>query len=705
MEHLLEQLQPEDAAEASDQGLKRKRSISEDTSDQLEKPAKVTPPSSDSPKVVRYHGSSSGYYLVSNILSKEDAASEKAEKELTIASTHGLVRMRKMTVYDDDMVVMRDKTEAEHKSQLAVDSSEQDIAPRPVIEALVHSYFRFEHPTLPILDKTEFLNAFEGRTEHPPPPLLTYAICAHTCFTLLIDDTLFKNAGVDRDEVFHALLERSSELIRQEYLTPRLATIQALMLLCGHPTFSTDTYRNWIRAGMAVRMAQDLGLHRTLVVMPVSERKLQLLKRLWYSVYITDRWCCAAMGRPLAIADSDCDIDLPQSTFENEDHTIFVNFVKLSSILGEVLRRIYSPKAKSIGYKSTAMQRTVRNIQRMLTEWFEKLPENCKANPESFATARSKLRDGGSLTVCYHAVTILLHRPFIVLENDASAADIYEEAAQRCRTAAKLTIDIARHMSTLDIVHFGWNFAAYSVFQAILIHVYNTTSSDPEIARNAREYVQISMDECLTPLSKDIPHAPPAKPFIQNLLKLTESKAEEDRAKRNAERRTDQASSSNHHQTAAASPMSVHQIVSGLDSGFSVDTHTPVPPTSSSYNVNLHQATWQQLFSTAGTPFSDNNSGIDLQAVITSLQGEVCSVSEIGLFIAHQSLGLENPGFPMSEQQKKAVSCDYKPLQECLAKNNNDRAKCMKEWDEFQRACREKKQLANDTTECEACKR
>ncbi|OAD73453.1 fungal-specific transcription factor, partial [Phycomyces blakesleeanus NRRL 1555(-)] len=71
-------------------------------------------------------------------------------------------------------------------------------------------------------------------------------------------------------------------------------------------------------------------------------------KRLWYSVYVTDRWCCAVMGRPLAIADSDCDIDLPRlygSTDERKnkmDYVLFVNFVKLSGILGEVLRRIYS---------------------------------------------------------------------------------------------------------------------------------------------------------------------------------------------------------------------------------------------------------------------------------------------------------------------------------------------------------------------------
>ncbi|KAF1801134.1 hypothetical protein V8B55DRAFT_1529337 [Mucor lusitanicus] len=56
------------------------------------------------------------------------------------------------------------------------------------------------------------------------------------------------------------------------------------------------------------------------------------------------------------------------------------------------------------------------------------------------------------------------------------------------------------------------------------------------------------------------------------------------------------------------------------------------------------------------------------------------------------------------EAGKKAESCDYTPLKACLDKNNNDRSKCLKEWDEFQKACREKKQKANDNSECVACK-
>lgn len=382
------------------------------------------------------------------------------------------------------------------------------------------------------------MDAFEGETTPPPAPLLTYAICAYACFLLKTDDPIFKKAGVERDYVFQTLLERTAVLVRKEYLKPRIVTIQALVLLCLHPTYSTSSYRNWILAGMAVRMAQDLGLHRTLTAVEVSSEFRERRKRLFFSCYVNDRWICAVMGRPMAIADSDCDVDLPliHGPGGNEDLTMFVNFVKLSGILGEVLRRIYSPKAKMYGYKTKCMEQTVWSLQKMLEEWFHNVPDGYKItendlnemriNANVFSSESKKLIEGGPLTVCYHAVVLLLHRPFIVLEhNDSNMSPSMTRAIELCTQAAKLAIDVARTIPYMAIVKFGWNFAgkrekknrnqidsnltatllAYSVFQATLIHVYNCTSSNPTIAKEAKQYVTIGTDECLAPLGKDIP--------------------------------------------------------------------------------------------------------------------------------------------------------------------------------------------------------
>lgn len=174
------------------------------------------------------------------------------------------------------------------------------------------------------------------------------------------------------------------------------------------------------------------------------------------------------MGRPLAIADSDCDIDLPevQGSCDYEDHTIFVNFIKLSGILGEVLRRVYSPKAKASGYKASVMEPTVSSLRKMLEDWFAQLPDDCRMSaqdlevirrePERFAGSK-KVTQGGPLTVCYHTVTLLLHRPFIVAEDEKT--ELYSAAIEKCLSAAKMAVDIARVVPTTNIARFGWNFS------------------------------------------------------------------------------------------------------------------------------------------------------------------------------------------------------------------------------------------------------
>lgn len=340
------------------------------------------------------------------------------------------------------------------------------------------------------------------------------------------------------------------------------------------------------------------------------------------------------MGRPLAIADSDCDVDLPliSGPDQKEDLTMFVNFVKLSGILGEVLRRIYSPKAKLNGYKTKAMEQTVWSLQKMLEEWFANVPDGYKIteqdlldirlNPQMYANTR-KVTEGGPMTVCYHAVVLLLHRPFIVLEKAEDDMPSLSRASELCTQAAKLAIDVARAIPYMTIAKFGWNFAAYSVFQAALIHVYNCTSKDPSIAAKAREYVDICTNECLAPLSKDIPAGPALIPFLQTLSNLLKSDDS------NIVINDDSATRPQQQNDQGRNQRPVSQKNSDNNSGNSFHQDTLPRADAGSWLLNgginggpaLSQAAWQQLFSTAGTPFSNNdsvNKGFDVQGTYTS---------------------------------------------------------------------------------------
>jgi hypothetical protein len=326
------------------------------------------------------------------------------------------------------------------------------------------------------------------------------------------------------------------------------------------------------------------------------------------------------MGRPLAIADSDCDVDLPLivGSDDNKDYTLFVNFVKLSGILGEVLRRIYSPKAKSNGYQTKAMENTVYSIQHMLDDWFASVPSEYKLteqdindisrDPTLYMNTK-KVSEGGPLTVCYHAVVLLLHRPFIV-SNDHG----FTLAKQFCSKTAKAAIDVARIIPHIMVSKFGWNFAVYATYQAALIHVYNCTDSDPAIASFAREYVRICTDECLQPLARDIPIGPPMVPFLKTLLDLIEN--------------SNHANNDTETNAAPAAPSDImtqpsFPIVTAPSMESNFQNQTPLAPNNKMPDVdswllngtegNLSQAAWQQLFSMAGTPFSESNNRTEAQ--------------------------------------------------------------------------------------------
>lgn len=355
--------------------------------------------------------------------------------------------------------------------------------------------------------------------------------------------------------------------------------------------------------------------------MEVSDDFKERRKKLWYSAYITDRWCCAVMGRPLAIADSDCDVDLPLITGSdnNADLTMFVNFVKLSGILGEVLRRIYSPKAKLNGYKTKAMEQTVWSLHKMLEEWFNNVPNEYKItehdlldmrlSPNLFAGTK-KVMEGGPLTVCYHAVVLLLHRPFIVLDIDENDLPSLKRGSELCNQAAKAAVDVARAIPYMAIAKFGWNFAVYSVFQAALIHVYNCTSKDSVVSQEAKHYVNICVNECLGPLSNDIPAGPPLIPFIQTLSNLLKADENLSGPEQQPQPMNNQAQPPQQPQPQQPMPTPA----------FSQQNEEPENRSWLLYGNNgnpaLNQAAWQQLFSTAGTPFTGNDSvnrGFDVQ--------------------------------------------------------------------------------------------
>src|ERR1044072_8680152 len=89
--------------------------------------------------------------------------------------------------------------------------------------------------------------------------------------------------------------------------------------------------RAWMFSGMAVRMAQELGLHKVDEVSSESKSsksnidgdliQREIKRRTFWTCFLLDRFSACALGRPTLIDEDDCDVRLPCSelTWNQED--------------------------------------------------------------------------------------------------------------------------------------------------------------------------------------------------------------------------------------------------------------------------------------------------------------------------------------------------------------------------------------------------
>lgn len=132
-------------------------------------------------------------------------------------------------------------------------------------------------------------------------------------------------------------MEDAKVILDNSYAQSRPATCQALLLLGYREVGIGAMAQAWLYIGMAVRMAQDLGLHKnadkwsnTGKVL-FNDAELQERRRIWYGCVIMDKYISAYIGwffcrpswcyiftifpgRPVAIFENDFDTELPSVT-------------------------------------------------------------------------------------------------------------------------------------------------------------------------------------------------------------------------------------------------------------------------------------------------------------------------------------------------------------------------------------------------------
>ncbi|KAH9828402.1 Fungal trans-domain-containing protein [Teratosphaeria destructans] len=214
----------------------------------------------------------------------------------------------------------------------------------PLHHDLLATYFDVIHPSYPLLDPTRFT---KGNRIDTPLLATMYSLAKPFC-----------PAARDLPWDMNAFVFQALPI---EARSPRLDTIEAALLFLQRHTLihrAPTTPGLYAEIGLLVGMCHDAGLNVDPSKWDLSGPDRSRRKRLWWALYIADKWSALGLGRPSYVHDEDCNVplltvdDIPQSTVAGDplpstSSRMFVAMAALTQILSLILSTFYTLKAVS----------------------------------------------------------------------------------------------------------------------------------------------------------------------------------------------------------------------------------------------------------------------------------------------------------------------------------------------------------------------
>lgn len=289
----------------------------------------------------------------------------------------------------------------------------------------------------------------------------------------------------------HSLLTHSS-----------IPTVAGLLMLGSTFNARGQISKGWLYTGYALRMVYDLGLHLDCKEVAGGAEDVEIRRRLFWGAFICDKLQSLYFGRPFTIQLRDAHVsrDFMDTFEENELWTpyvdpqmtthnlpcaspptriysvsVFQHLCSLSKIMTIIIDRFYV-----VGATGEVARKHLDMIDQRLTTWYRKLPSNLRFEPwaengqNGQATATTAAPNTIILLTTFNALTILLHRPFIItghLQSTDSPAHSWE----RCITAARNITSLALAYRSVYSLRRANYMLSYAVYVACTIHARNPT--------------------------------------------------------------------------------------------------------------------------------------------------------------------------------------------------------------------------------------
>ncbi|KIW65410.1 hypothetical protein PV04_07673 [Phialophora macrospora] len=342
----------------------------------------------------------------------------------------------------------------EHYSPIALTRPDASWPPRRLVGILFDIYDQHLYPVYPVVSASElevvYDEVLEGNTPNPGQAAVLFAALAAAA--PLVDHELdsFKRSDskYSRENLgphfFHLANHWSNFTppVPEELEIHPQDNVVAFALLSIYLAEIGNLAEAWVMNGRAIRLGQDIGLHRSPDRLRFPAQESHRRRLAWWCLYILDRQLSTALGRPLAIDDTDCDVELPvDPTIQPDDdgYELFISLIHLHRILGTILRTINSVRNASDWLDPTKheeIRTRVKNINLALQRWAKN-----QVSPQMKRANEGKLLVGRHICLSsYYSAMILLYRGFMPHPHRQSALG-GSQALARC---AKVAADCLR---------------------------------------------------------------------------------------------------------------------------------------------------------------------------------------------------------------------------------------------------------------------
>jgi hypothetical protein len=400
---------------------------------------------------------------------------------------------------------------------------------------LIRCYAEVIHPFMPLLDLHDFIATIDCNDGSKQIGLLLFQSVMFAGVAS-VDMRHLENAGyTSRRDARRDFFKKPRLLYDFDLEADRIPLIQSLLIMTSWyetPDDQKDSH-HWM--GIAVSLAQTIGLHRNPEKSAsIEPAKQKLWKRIWWSTYMRDRLIALGMRRPTRIKSGDFDVPmltvddfeiavLPEDSCcipldcnllrdvekQRQLAVLCIEKAKLCMCISSVLSVQYSvlqstnqstgPEGSTRSTMSLQPKKTesgtteVQACDQALQEWKDNLPQEAHYAVPMWNDVESgdgyMVLNRSLLHMIYYSTLSALHRPQVLPSSGMAPrdakADVIDVSRKAVRLAANEITSIANTLYNLDLVRLLPTTGITVLLPAVIIHLLDIKAPDETTRRTS----------------------------------------------------------------------------------------------------------------------------------------------------------------------------------------------------------------------------